>query len=201
MTTTGNSCFCMADLKKSSPLKPLGQMNRNLVGSIDNGKSYLSFNSLGKSYLSFNSLGKSYLSFNRRRFFRNQPIRNKNCLWRSCLLTDRDKMSNLYRGPSIDASYQVSCNMFVLYITSRYSHFYIRFSKPCQRQYELLSSLGVCRLYEEASLKKSGSSLLNSARKQWCQCLRNIKIRQKLILSLARFAKTNIKMWIPTCNV
>ena len=25
-----------------------------------------------------------------------------------CLLTDRDKMSNLYRGPSIDASYQVS---------------------------------------------------------------------------------------------
>ena len=24
-----------------------------------------------------------------------------------CLLTDRDEMSNLYRGPSIDASYQV----------------------------------------------------------------------------------------------
>jgi hypothetical protein len=50
--------------------------------------------------------GKSYLSFNRR-FFRNQPIRNKNCLWWPCLLTDQDKMSNLYRGPSIDASYQV----------------------------------------------------------------------------------------------
>ena len=28
-------------------------------------------------------------------------------LWWSCLLTDRDEMSNLYRGPSIDASYQV----------------------------------------------------------------------------------------------
>jgi hypothetical protein len=40
-------------------------------------------------------------------FFRNQPIRNKNCLWRPFLLTDRDEMSNLYRGPSIDASYQV----------------------------------------------------------------------------------------------
>jgi hypothetical protein len=39
---------------------------------------------------------------------KNQPIRNKNRLWRSCLLTDRDGMSNLYRGPSIDASYQVS---------------------------------------------------------------------------------------------
>ena len=25
-----------------------------------------------------------------------------------CLLTDRDEMSNFYRGPSIDASYQVS---------------------------------------------------------------------------------------------
>ena len=46
--------------------------------------------------------------FQRRRFFRNQPIRNKNGLWRPCLLTDRDEMSNLYRGPSVDASYQVS---------------------------------------------------------------------------------------------
>ena len=45
--------------------------------------------------------------FQRRRFFRNQPIRNKNCLWRTCLLMDRDEMNNLYRGPAIDASYQV----------------------------------------------------------------------------------------------
>jgi hypothetical protein len=28
-----------------------------------------------------------------------------------CLLTDRDEMSNLYRGPSIDASYQVSVHL------------------------------------------------------------------------------------------
>ena len=34
MATTGNSCFWLADFLKSSPLKPLGQMNRNLVGSI-----------------------------------------------------------------------------------------------------------------------------------------------------------------------
>ena len=44
-------------------------------------------------------------------FFRNQPIRNKNGLWRPCLLTDRDEMSNLYREPSIDASYQVSVHL------------------------------------------------------------------------------------------
>jgi hypothetical protein len=44
-------------------------------------------------------------------FVRNQPIRNKNCLWWPCLLTDLDIMSNLYRGPSIDASYQVSLHL------------------------------------------------------------------------------------------
>jgi hypothetical protein len=49
--------------------------------------------------------------FQRRRFFRNQPIRNKNCLWRPCLLTDQDEMSNLYRGHDIDASYQVSVHL------------------------------------------------------------------------------------------
>jgi hypothetical protein len=45
--------------------------------------------------------------FQRRIVFRNQPIRNKNGLWWPCLLTDRDEMSTLYRGPAIDASYQV----------------------------------------------------------------------------------------------
>jgi hypothetical protein len=43
----------------------------------------------------------------------NRPIRNKNCLWWPCLLTDRDEMSNFYRGPSIDASYQVSEKIFL----------------------------------------------------------------------------------------
>ena len=48
-------------------------------------------------------------------FFRNQPIRNKNCLWQPCLLPDRDEMSNLNRGPSIDSFYQVS-----VYLTQRF---------------------------------------------------------------------------------
>jgi hypothetical protein len=34
MATMGNSCFWLADFFKSSPLKPLGIMYRNLVGSI-----------------------------------------------------------------------------------------------------------------------------------------------------------------------
>jgi hypothetical protein len=49
--------------------------------------------------------------FQRRRFFRNQPIRNKNGLWRPCLLTDQDEISNLYRGSAIDTSYQMSVHL------------------------------------------------------------------------------------------
>ena len=47
-------------------------------------------------------------SFREEYFFRNRPIRNKNCLWWPCLLTDQKLMSHLYRGPSMDASYQDS---------------------------------------------------------------------------------------------
>jgi hypothetical protein len=34
MAATGNSYFWLVYFKKISPLKPLAQMNRNLVGSI-----------------------------------------------------------------------------------------------------------------------------------------------------------------------
>ena len=44
--------------------------------------------------------------FQRRRFFR-----NRNCLWRPCLLMDWDKMCNISRGPPINASYQVSVHL------------------------------------------------------------------------------------------
>jgi hypothetical protein len=50
------------------------------------------------------------------KIFRNRPIRNKNCLWQPNLLMDRDEMSNLYRGPPIDASYQVSDRKFLFLI-------------------------------------------------------------------------------------
>ena len=49
--------------------------------------------------------------FQKREIFRNRPIRNKNRLWWQCLLTDQDKMRNLYRGTSIDVSYQVSVHL------------------------------------------------------------------------------------------
>jgi hypothetical protein len=50
-------------------------------------------------------------SVSEEKIFKNRPIRNKNCLWQPCLLMDRDEMSNLYRGPSIDASYQVPLHL------------------------------------------------------------------------------------------
>jgi hypothetical protein len=65
--------------------------------------------------------------FQRRRFFRNQPIRNKNGLWRPCLLTDRDEMSNIYRGPAIDASYRVSVHLAKQFQRRRYSGYWWQF--------------------------------------------------------------------------
>jgi hypothetical protein len=89
MATTGNSYFWLADFLKSSPLKLLGQMNWNLVGSI-----------YGRSSIKIAHFWPQVC-----------PIRNKKCLWWSCLLMDRDEMSNLYRRPSIDASYQISVHL------------------------------------------------------------------------------------------
>ena len=49
--------------------------------------------------------------FRNKRFFRNRSIRNKNCLWRPCLLLNWDGMSNYYTGLSKDVPYQVSINL------------------------------------------------------------------------------------------
>ena len=54
---------------------------------------------------SFGSFGQAVLE---EKIFKNWPIRNKNFLWQPCLLMDREKISIIYRGSSIDASYQVS---------------------------------------------------------------------------------------------
>jgi hypothetical protein len=35
-----------------------------------------------------------------KKIFINRPIRNKHCLWRPCLSTDQNEMSNPYKGPS-----------------------------------------------------------------------------------------------------
>jgi hypothetical protein len=60
---------------------------------------------------SYQVLGSFGQAVSEEKIFKNRPIRNKNCLWRPCLLMDRDRMSNLQRGTSIDASYQVSVHL------------------------------------------------------------------------------------------
>jgi hypothetical protein len=57
---------------------------------------------------SFGSFGQA---LSEEKIFKNRPIRNKNSQWRPCLSMDRYKMSNLYRGLSIDASYQISVHL------------------------------------------------------------------------------------------
>jgi hypothetical protein len=56
----------------------------------------------------------------RKSCFRNRPIRNKNCLWWPCKLTDQNGMSNSHRGPSIDASYHVSVHLAKLLQSRRF---------------------------------------------------------------------------------
>ena len=56
---------------------------------------------------SFGSFGQAVSE----KILKNRPIRNNNCLWQPCLLMDRDKMSNLQRGPSMNASYQVPLHL------------------------------------------------------------------------------------------
>jgi Zn-finger protein len=58
---------------------------------------------------SFGSFGQAI----KRRFFRNRPNKNKNCLWWPCLLMDQDEMSNLYNGPSFHRCFLPSSASFV----------------------------------------------------------------------------------------
>jgi hypothetical protein len=94
-------------------------MNRNLVGSIYGMSSMLrKLNTEPSIHVDVSYQVSVYMAkqFQRRRFFRNRKIRKKNCMWWPCLLTDRDEMSNLHRGHSIDDSYQVSCHPFTFHI-------------------------------------------------------------------------------------
>jgi hypothetical protein len=67
--------------------------------------------------------------------FRNQSIRKNDCLWWTCLLTDRDELSNLYRGHAIDASYQVS-----VHLTKRFQRTFLKIPL-CQMNRNLVGNI------------------------------------------------------------
>jgi hypothetical protein len=102
-------------LKKSSPLKPLGQLNRHLAGStyerfcikFPQNKMAGERHKLCPPTMFFVQRGRNeeivemlpcklllYLAKWFQKVFRNRSTSNKNCLWRPCLLADRDEMSN-----------------------------------------------------------------------------------------------------------
>jgi hypothetical protein len=116
--------ICIVPLK-SSPLKPLCQMNRNLVGCIYGRSSiktahfvpiHLQIWLLQTILVSDWSISKNILLWN----CLNRPIRNKNCLWWPCLLTDQNGMRISHRGPSIDASYHASVHLHKLFQSRRF---------------------------------------------------------------------------------
>jgi hypothetical protein len=56
--------------------------------------------------------------FQRRRIFKFSQSETSR-LWQPCLLMDRDEMSKLYRGSSIDPSYQVSVHLAKVFQRTR----------------------------------------------------------------------------------
>ena len=104
-------------------------------------------------------------------FFRNQPIRNNNCLWRPCLLTDRDEMSILYRGPAIDASYQVS-----LHLAEDFQRRRLKCEKLMDERWRMPSDGKSSLCFWQGELKKvcKSSRILQKLR---VQIFRNLEIR------------------------
>ena len=98
------SCFRVEDFQKSTNQKQELPVVAMFVNGSGQNEHYLQ-RTFHRCFLpSFGSFGKAV---SEDKIFRNRSIRNKNCLWQPYLCMDRDEMSNLYKGPPIDASYQV----------------------------------------------------------------------------------------------
>ena len=102
------SCFRGEDFQKSTNQKQKLPVAAIFVNGSGQNEQCLQGNFHRCFLTSFGSFGKAV---SEEKIFRNRPIRNQNCMWWPCLLTDHDAMSNLYRGPSIDASYLVSVHL------------------------------------------------------------------------------------------
>ena len=103
--------------------------------------------------------------FQRGRFFRNWATRKKNCLWQQCLVMDQDKMSNLYRGPSKNDSYQVSVHLARQFQRGRFFR-----NQPTRNKYYLWGSClltdwnEMSKLYRGPSIDFSNQVSVNLAK-------------------------------------
>ena len=91
-----------------------------------------------------------------KKIFRKRPIKNKKCLWQPCLLMDQNEMSNLYRGPSIDASYLVSYHLAKRFQSkSCFRNQLIRNKNCLRRPYLLTDQNGMSNSYRGPSIDAS----------------------------------------------
>ena len=146
-------------------------------------------------------------SFQRRRFVRNQPIRNNNCLWRPCLFTNWEEMSIIYRRPPIDASYQVSAHLAKRFQRRRFFwNWPIRKKnclwRPClSTDWDIMSSL-----HREPSIDANYQVSVHLAKRFQRRKLKCEKLTddgrqttdatwwQKLTLPLTRWAKKGVRI-------
>jgi endonuclease III-like uncharacterized protein len=117
--------------------------------------------------------------FQRRRFFRNQPIRNKNGLWWPCLLMNLDEMSNLYRGPSKDASYQISVHLAKRFQRRFFRNQQIRNKNDLWHPCMLADRNWMSNLYRWHSKDASYQVLIHLAKRFQRRFFRNQPIRNK----------------------
>jgi hypothetical protein len=139
-------------------------------------------------------------SVSEKTIFKYRTLRNKNCLWRPCLLTDLNKISKRYRGHSEDASYPVS-----IYLAKRFKRrlFFLR-NQPIRKKYLSMQAMFVngsrqmSKLQREPSIDASYQVSLHMTegfqrRRLKCEKLTDdgrqvIKWWQRLTLPLARWA-------------
>jgi hypothetical protein len=138
------------------------------------------------------------------KIFRNRPIRNKHCLWWPCLSTDQNEMTDSYRGPSIDASYQVAVHLVKQFQRRKFLEFdTIRIKNCLCRPCLLWDGDEMSNLYRGPSKDASYQVSVYLAkrfqrRRLKCEKLADDRPRttdakwwQKFTLPLARWAKKN----------
>ena len=99
------SCFRVEDFQKSTNQKQELPVVAMFVNGSGQNEQSLERTCQGCFLPSFGSFGKAV---SEEKLFQKSTNQRQELYVAPCLLTDRDGMSNLNRGPSIDASYQVS---------------------------------------------------------------------------------------------
>ena len=105
---TFHRCFLRENFKTSANQKQELPVAATFVNGSGQNEQPLQRTSPRCFLPNFSSFGQAV---SEEKILKNRPIRNKNCLWWPCLVMDHNKIWTLQKGPSIDASYQVSVHL------------------------------------------------------------------------------------------